>query len=70
MNNDRDDREMIETIKLEELFLLFGAILIKHLAQINQKMFASFSQITCFKILKQYFLTIKLSKIFLILSNA
>ena len=70
MNNDRDDREMIETIKLEELFLLFGAILIKHLAQTNQKVFPSFSQITCFKILKQYFLTIKLSKIFLILSNA
>ena len=63
--NKRDNRGN----KTERVIPLFGAILIKHLAQANQKMLVSFYQITYFKILKQYFLTIKLSKIFLILSN-
>ena len=63
--NKRDNRDN----KTERVIPLFGAILIKHLAQANQKMLVSFYQITYFKILKQYFLTIKLSKIFLILSN-
>ena len=63
--NKRDNRDN----KTERVIPLFGAILIKHLAQANQKMLVSFYQITYFKILKQYFLTVKLSKIFLILSN-
>ena len=63
--NQRDNRDN----NTGRVIPLFGATFIKHLAQANQKMFVSFSQITFFKILKQYFLTIKLSKIFLILSN-
>ena len=51
--NKRDNRGN----KNGRVFPLFGAILIKHLAQTK----LSFSQITYFKIPKQYFLIIKLS---------